>query len=85
MCHSHYDRAWEVLKQAALEFQLEGIPDHEVPPAIADFLVCMLLAMGASQGTSELAVITIIERMRLTLDAWRRGEPPFDTFNGKTA
>ena len=77
-----YDKAWEILKIATADFKAAGIPDHEVPPAAADYLVMSVLALGMSEGTSEIAVETIIKRMEAMLDDWRNGRPPFTEFNG---
>ena len=73
-----YDRVWEVLKMAVEEMKRSEIPDHEMPPAVADFLVYSLISMGKANNVSEEAVETIIERMRRTLEDWRFGNPPFD-------
>lgn len=80
-----YDRMWELLKLLLEDWRAEGMSDGDVFPALADFLVMNLLAAGRANGVSEMAVETIIERMRSTLDDWRQGNPPFGEFHGQNA
>ena len=75
---NHYDSTWEILKNATDEFQAQDIPLAETPPAVADWLIMSVLALGQKEGISELAAITIIQRQLNLLEAWRKGEPPFE-------
>lgn len=74
---SHYDKVWEVLKRASTEMKDAGIPDHEMPPAVADFLIMAVLVMGRSNGLSIQAAEAIIKRMEQTVEDYKQGNPPF--------
>lgn len=74
-----YDRVWEVLKRAVDEMKAEGIPDHEMPPAVADFLMFAVIAMGQSSHLSAQAGRTIIQRMEQTLQDYLDGKYPFES------
>lgn len=74
---SHYDNAFEVLTNANYTFQERGIPIPEVPPAVADYLIMFILAVGEIEGNAEQAVLAIIERQLALLDAWREGRLHF--------
>lgn len=74
---SHYDNVWEVLKDATHILQGREIPLYEAPPAIADYLIMSVLAMGRANGVSEQAALAIIERQLNLLNDWRMGNPPF--------
>lgn len=79
----YYDRVHEHLQLFAAAIRISGIPDEEMPPAVADFLLVSVLAMASESGLSDFAAEAIIGRMRLMLDKWRAGEPPFGAgFNG---
>jgi len=78
----YYNEVWEIMKKAADEFQSAKIPTHEIPPAIADYLIMTVLAMGDSNNISEEAALAIIKRMENMLDDWRHGRPPFQEHNG---
>ncbi len=77
-----YDRVWDIMKKATTEFKSARILDHEIPPALADYLLMSVLAMGNENGLSEQAALAIIRRMENMLDDWRHGRPPFQENNG---
>lgn len=74
---SDYDSIWEIMKRISTEMQEAGIPDHEVPPAMADFLIMSVLAMGHANGVSVYTAQTIIQRMEDMVEDWKQGNPPF--------
>ncbi|MEO1009589.1 MAG: hypothetical protein AAFX79_13585 [Planctomycetota bacterium] len=79
---NHYERALEVLKSTADAFNDAGVPPHEIPPAMADHLMYLVLVLGQPNGVGDLAGRTIIKRMRKTLDDWRACRHPFEDNGG---
>jgi len=78
-----HDRALKVLRRTADMFRDAGVPDHAIPPALADHLVMVTLALGSSNGLADQAVRAILLRMENMLQDWRLGNPPFEEFNGR--
>ena len=78
MTDAYYDKVWEIMKLATDDFIAAGIPKHEIPPALADYLILSVLAMGRENGLSEQAAEAIIERQKNLLEDWRQGKSPFD-------
>jgi hypothetical protein len=72
-----HDAAMKVMQKTAKMFRDAGIPDHAVPPAIADHLMMVTLALGRSSGLSYQAGEAIIKRMQNMLEDFRLGRPPF--------
>ncbi|MBX3406697.1 MAG: hypothetical protein KF869_08030 [Phycisphaeraceae bacterium] len=72
-----HDRALKVLQHTAKMFSDAGVPDHAVPPALADHLMMVTLALGRSNGLSYQAGQAIIQRMHNMLEDFRMGRPPF--------
>jgi len=72
-----HDRALKVLQKTVAMFRRAGVPDHAVPPAMADHLMMVTLALGRSNGLSYQAGKAIIQRMQNMLEDFRLGNPPF--------
>jgi len=75
---SYYDQVWETLKELPEKLRAKGIPDHEHIPALADYLMIATLVIASSDGLSEYAANTILERQKNLLNCWLNGEPPFN-------
>lgn len=78
-----HDRAMKALQKTADIFREAGVPDHAIPPALADHLVMVTLVLGSNNGLAHQAVRAILLRMEKTLQDWRLGNPPFEEFSGR--
>ena len=72
-----YDKIWTALKLFSDDCKAAQIPDTELPPAIADFLAMMIIAMSDTEELAEMGVDAINERMKNTLEDWKANKPPF--------
>lgn len=68
---SHYDQAAEMIKAAMETMKDVGVPDHEVPPPLADFAIWTALRLGGTPGGEA-----ILHRIRTEVTQWTLGTHP---------
>ncbi|KYG79373.1 hypothetical protein AWW67_13440 [Roseivirga seohaensis] len=81
----NYDEIMKIMQVATNAFWGANIPKHEIPHVLADYIVISIIGMCEEEGEelTEKAVMSVIERMKNTLNDWKLGKGGFDYRNWK--